>query len=142
MARKWNPKRLVVTWRGIPFLGFMDGTFVSVEADEDAAMKHVGADGRATVALNPNRGAAVTVTIAQSSPTNDLLSALLPNAEGDSLPSGDLLIKDLNGTTLFHAETAWIKKVANLTFGKEIEGREWVLDCEAATIFVGGSAGV
>jgi hypothetical protein len=142
MARKYNPKKVVVTWRGIPLAGFMDGTFVTVEADEDSTMKHVGADGRATVALNANQGAQITVTLAQSSPANDLLSAMLPNADSDSLPTGDFMIKDLNGTTLCHADVAWLKRPANVSYGKEIEGREWTFDCEAMVFLVGGSAGV
>lgn len=137
--RQYNPKKIAGSWRGIPFVGFMDGTFISVEADEDAAMKHVGAQGNATVAINANEGAAITLTLAQSSPTNDALSALVPNARRNSLPSGPLMIKDLNGLTLVMCETAWIKKVANVTYGKEIEGREWVFDCESAVIIVGGT---
>lgn len=139
MAAPFNPKRVACNWRGIPFSGFMDGTVIAVEADEDATMKHVGVDGKATVALNANKGAGFTFTFAQGSPVNALLSALVPDADRNFFPTGELLIKDLNGTTLVHAEIAWIKKVANIEYGKEILGREWAFDCEAATILVGGS---
>jgi hypothetical protein len=138
MFAQYNPKKIAGSWNGIPFVGFMDGTFVSVEADEDAAMKHVGAQGHATVAINANKGAKITVTFSQNAPVNAALSALLPDADRNRLPSGPLLLKDLNGTTVVFAETAWILKVANVTFGKEIEGREWTFDCEAATIVAGG----
>jgi hypothetical protein len=136
---KHNPKKIVVIWRGILFGGFMDGSFVKVTPQEDAATKHVGADGKATVCLNPNKGADVSVTLTQSSPTNDILSSLVPDADSNSLPSGEFVMKDLNGTTICHAEIAWLKRAPETGFGQEVEGREWMLDCEAMTIHVGGN---
>lgn len=139
MAFKYNPRRIALSWRGIIIGGFAKGTFVTVDRDEDAATKNVGNDGRATVILNPNEGCSITFVLQQGSIANEILSALVPSARANSLPVGDANLKDLNGTTLIHADTAWLKRVAKVAYGDGDENREWMLDCEAATIFAGGS---
>lgn len=146
-TRKYNPKKITATFSGtigdrdfaIQFLGFMDGTFIMAEMDEDQVTKHVGSQGDASFVLNANKGAAVTITLVQGSPTNDELTNLIPDADNNYMPTGVLTFKDLNGTTEVIATDAVIKKTAKIEFGKELTGREWVFDCASATLKVGGS---
>jgi hypothetical protein len=144
-TRKYNPKKITGSYKGsigarqfaIQFVGFMDGTFLTADYDEDAVTKHVGSQGDATFVLNANRGASVTLMLVQGSPTNDQLSDLVPNAKLNYMPVGVLTIKDLNGTTEFESADAVIKRRAKVEFGKEVTGREWVFDCGDADIYVG-----
>lgn len=150
MLRKYNPKKITGSFTGkvgnrefaVRFIGYMDGTFVEAEYDEDAATKHTGSQGDTTVVLNPNKGAMVTVTFIQGSPCNDELSDLVPDADRDYLPVGTLAFDDLNGTSEVKSNEAWIKKTAKMEFGKALTGRAWTFDTGNAQIRVGGSAEV
>ena len=149
-TRKYNPKKITASYTGsvggnsfaFQFLGFMDGTFLTADYDEDAVTKHVGSQGDATFILNANRGASVTVMLVQGSPTNDELSKLVPNADLNYMPVGVLNFKDLNGTTVFESADAVIKRRAKVEFGKEVTGREWVFDCGHADLKVGSGEDV
>lgn len=128
----YDPKKFVTTWNAILFQGEMDGEFFTVEYEEDLVMLHVGAKGTTTYIENNNLKATVTYTLAQSSPTNDLLSAALKK-------KGPFLAKDLNGTTLISGADVRITKPPALTRGKELTGLQWSFIIPNATIFIGGS---
>ena len=147
MLYKWNPKKLTGSFKGtvngrdfaVRFIGYMDNSMMTAEFDEDAATKHIGADGQASVVLNANRGAKVVVTFSQGSPVNDELSDLVPDARLDYLPVGVLNFDDLNGTTAVKSLEAWIMKTAKVEFTKDVTGREWTFDTGEAEIHVGGA---
>ncbi len=140
MAFPYNPKRVSGNWNGIPFTGLMDGEWFEGSMSEDATTEHVGTDGTVSVVLNTNQTAMVKVNLVQGSPTNDALSALVPDVDLDRLPRGPFLLKDQNGTSKVFAAVAWIKKVADIKFGDKIVGREWSFFLEKAKIVVGGVA--
>jgi len=122
-------------------MGFADGTFINVEFDEDSVAKTVGAQGAVTATMNAHRGGKATFTILQGSPTNDLLSALAASSRPSNaaLIVRPLFIKDLNGTTLVSAAEAWVLKVPNTEFGKEVASREWVIDIARLQMHTGGA---
>lgn len=138
MLRKYNPKRINASWNAIPFLGYMDGTFLEIEYDEDAVTPHVGSTGDVSLILNPNKMAKLTATFIQGSPTNDALSVKIPDARRNFMPTGPISVKDLNGTTLIGGKDSVIGTVAKVEFGKTITGRKWMWIVPEAEIFVGG----
>lgn len=146
MLKKYNPKKINSGWTpntaagiptAIPFLGYMDGTFIEVEYAEDAVTTHVGSQGDVSLVLNANRMATVTVTLVQGSPTNELLSKFVPSAKRNSLPTGPFSLTDLNGTTIVSGKDAFIRKTAKVEFGKTITGRQWVFVIPDADVNVG-----
>lgn len=145
MLLKYNPKKITGSFKGsiggrdfsVRFVGYMDGTFMEAEYDEDHVTKHVGSDGTASAVLNANRGAKITVTLVQGSPSNDALSKLVPDARKNFLPVGTLTFDDLNGTAAVKTVEAWIMKTAKVEFGKELLGRQWVFDTGECEINVG-----
>jgi hypothetical protein len=147
MLLKYNPKKIVGSWSGtvkgrefaIKFTGFMDGTFIEADYDEDHVTKHVGADGTASAILNANLGAIVTVTFVQGAAVNRELSKYVPNARNNFLPVGTLKVEDLNGDSVIKAAEAWIKKRPKLDFGKDIAPRPWMFDTGEAEINVGAA---
>lgn len=135
----FDPKSVVIAVGGVPLSGFADGTFLEITSDTQQFSKTTGADGFTTRVKSNNNGATATVTLAQSSPSNDFLSGL---AAADRLTNSGIvpvLIKDLSGTTLIFAATAWIQQVPDSSFGNEINNRSWVLDMAEADIFLGGN---
>lgn len=140
MLRTYDPKNVLVSFGEVSLTGFADGTFVTVERASDAFSKVVGAGGDVVRTRNRDRSASVTVTLLASAPENDLLSAI---AQGDELAGTGVravMVKELNGTTIAAAQSAWIRKVPTAEYGKEHGSREWIFDVESLDAFVGGLA--
>lgn len=138
-VKTYDPSKIVMTLGTILVSGYADGEFVKAARDADTFTKFVGTDGEVSRTRNRNKTGTVTFTLAQTSLTNDALAAL---AETDELTGAGVvpvLIKDLNGTTLFAAGSAWIRKPPEVAYGKEIGHREWVIDTGPVEVFVGGS---
>src|SRR5688572_18999118 len=112
MLANYDPGLVVITWGSIIFQGFSDGSMITAERDEDAYTKVVGAQGDTVRVRNRNRNGMVTVNLQQSSLTNVALSALATIDETTNLGVAPLQVKDLNGTTLIAAPSAWIRKIA------------------------------
>ncbi|MCG8433490.1 MAG: DUF3277 family protein [Gammaproteobacteria bacterium] len=125
----YDPSEVSITLGTITVEGYADGTFVTVEDDEDAYSMQVGSDGESTRSKSNNRGATITLTTLQGSSSNDLLSALHNLDRNSSGGAGirPLLIKDNNGTHLYTAETAWVQKRPGSEFAREATGREWTI---------------
>lgn len=140
-VKKYSPKKVTGSWSPpgttIQPQGYMDGTFLEIEYAEDAVTIHVGNDGTVSAVLNANKLAYVTLTLAQTSADNAKLSAQVPDADANRLPSGPMNWKDLNGQSLIHGEDAFITKTAPVDFGKSIAGRKWKFAITKATINVG-----
>lgn len=81
----------------------------------------------------------VELTLKQTSLTNDALCAL---EQADKLSNAGklpILIKDLNGTTLFACAQAWIAKGPDPDYGDSLSTRTWRFDTGIAENFVGGN---
>ena len=141
MARvtKYNAAEMTVTFGAVLVSGFAPDTFVSVESDEDAFQKQVGADGEGVRTRTNNNGGFVTMTLMQSSATNDLFSALHNADRLTGAGVGPLLIQDQNGTTLVEAAKAWIRRFPTAEYGREASTREWIIDTTDLVQFHGGN---
>lgn len=137
--KTYNPALVVVSYKGINVTGFMDGTFIEAERDEEAFTKHVGATGDVTRTRNLNESGKVTITLVQTSPTNDLLAAQLSIDEILGIGYGPLQIKDLSGNMVCRALHAWINKAPKVERAKESGSCVWVFDCAKLEITAGGN---
>lgn len=136
--RTIDPGKFPMTFKGVNIVGIADGTYVEVERAEDGWSMYVGADGEVTRVRNRNRTGAVTFTLSQASITNTQLSAIAIADEKGGTGVGPLLIKDLNGETVYAAKEAWIRKIPKGEHAKEATTRQWVIDCAELTMVIGG----
>lgn len=135
----FDPKSVVVTIGGITISGYADGTFLEITADTPQFTKITGADGYVTRVKSNDYGAVLTLTLSQSSPSNDVLSALFNADRLSNAGVVPILIKDLSGTTVIFAATGWIQQFPDTAFGNEINDRAWVIDLANADLFIGGN---
>jgi len=133
------PEDILVIIGGAIMSGFGDGTFVVVERDEDTFSKKTGANGRTTRTKSSNKSGSITLTLQQTSPSNDILSAIHAIDEQTGNGVVPVLIKDKRGTSIHSSPAAWVKKPASASYAKESEDREWVLDCADLEGHVGGN---
>jgi hypothetical protein len=74
----YSPNDINIIIGGVPVSGFGDGDFVSAEFSTDAAVLKEGADGSPAISYKRGlRGGQVTVTLLQTSLSNNYLSGLL-----------------------------------------------------------------
>lgn len=125
----FDPKAVVVQFRGVPLTGFAPGSFVSAERSEDSYSVTVGADGEYARTRSRNMSGTVTLTLLATSPANQLLLAWLREAEALGTGKGPLSVKNLRGTELVFSPEAWLARPANLEFADEVGTREWTFQC-------------
>ena len=133
---------VVGVFNGIPLGGFGDDTAIEIEYNEDDFTLQMGVDGDGTRSKTNNGSATITITLMQTSETNDLLNAIRQlgiNSPSGVLGIGPFMVKDLNGRELHSAEKAWIKRAPNAPFGKEAGPREWVLETASLKSNYGGN---
>lgn len=140
MLKTYDPKLVVLTVGGVPISGYADGTFISVERSNDMFTKVAGADGIVSRAKSNDKSGTITVTLAQTSSSNDILSAYAKQDELSNTGVKTVNCKDVSGRSTFFTATAWVRRLPGSEFGKEITNREWVLDCDSLEILVGGHA--
>lgn len=139
MSTTYDPALIVASFLGVPISGYADGTFVSVERNNESFQLMVGAGGEAARSRSRNSSGKVTFTLLSTSSVNDLLSAAWHADELTGSGVGPVIVKDMSGGTLCRANNAWIQKAPKVEYGKEISTREWVIECESLYINAGGT---
>src|SRR5512136_789726 len=102
-VRTFDPKQCLVVIGGVPMGGFADGTFVSVERTSDTFTKVSGADGIVSRSKTKDRSGTLTLTLAQTSPSNDVLTGFAVKDELSNSGIVPVLIKDLSGRSIYVA---------------------------------------
>ena len=129
--RAIDPRAYAISLAGIQLDGWADGDFMNIENESDSFTDVVGTDGEVTRMRVLDERATVTFTTQQSSPVNDTLSALLrlDKLAMNGAGVGAFSMRDLNGTSSYFAEHAWIAKRPAAGFGREVKMREWKIRC-------------
>jgi hypothetical protein len=121
--------------------GFIDGTFVQVKKASDQYSFRESTDGVVTRTAINSHTYNVTITLAQSSPTNSLLTKIVEIDELTHLGIFPIIIKDRSGSSFFFSPSVWINKTPELTFGTELESRTWELIASYGSMNVGDNTG-
>lgn len=140
-VKTYDPNNVQVIMGGVPITGFADGTFISVAFDEDLYTKTVGADGEVSRAKSNNQSATVALTLKQTSGSNDELSAFYQADQVSDSGVVPLMIKEIgSGRTLVFAQAAWVQKLPDVAYSKEVEDRNWTIATAQLKTFIGGNA--
>lgn len=132
--------KVIVIVGGIPVSGFADGTFVTAKYEADRYIKKVGADGEVSRSKNADKSGTIELVLSQTSASNDALNALFGLASLAGIdPVVPVAVTDLSGRSLVAASKCWLKTAPEVTFGREIGERTWVLEAADLLITVGGN---
>lgn len=122
MAETFNFKDTVAIVGGIILTGFMDGTPIEAEKNEDTFNQHVGADGSVTYNESADETGTFTFTIKQDSSVVPMLDALLKSKESFNVSLNDTKRKKrVNGLD------CRFSKNPNFSRGAEVEGIEYTI---------------
>lgn len=138
---EYDPTQITVSLAGIVAEGYADGEFVRVERDSDAFNDVVGTDGRVSRARSSDKRATITIILMQTSPTNDLLSALaqLDEDAPGGAGVGAFVLRDRLGRTVLRSDEAWIAKRPNHSMDRTPTSREWKIRCAELVGVDGGN---
>ena len=106
----YDPARNILSVSGTQMGGFSDGTFINIARTVDSFEMSAGAAGDIVRRRINDKSGTVTLTLQQSSPSNDILSAQLALDELNGTGFGPMVFRDLNGLTIASAAVAWIRK--------------------------------
>lgn len=139
-TRTYDSKQVIITIGAHVVTGYAEDTFVNIEENGDGMSQTVGANGEVARSVSQNRTCNITLTLQQTSPSNDVLSALVDadRLTGDGLFS--VAIADLRGSTVLTDSNSFIPKKAASGFGNAVGTREWTITTSNAPAYnVGGS---
>jgi len=136
----YDPEKALVLVDGVAISGFADGTAITLAYDEPRFSTSVGQGGSVAIARNASKLATLTITLQQTSASNDVLSGLMQaHMTGLKNGIGIVTVLDASGRTAAAATDCYIENMAQIVLGKEITNREWVIKLARAEIFVGGN---
>jgi hypothetical protein len=119
--------------------GFVDGTFVSIKKDVPIFTARESADGVISRVYRPSKTFTLTLHLASTSASNEVLSVLSTADAITNQAIFPVLVKDHLGSTLLFAQSAWIESTPDVDFGTSISERVWVIRCSNASLMVGGN---
>lgn len=134
----FDPAQVEVTVMSQSIVGFSEEK-VTVERANPGWELTVGADGDATRVKSNDLSGTITITLQQTSPSNNLLSTLFEIDDSDDTGVVAVTIKDEKGFTYVSAPKAYVEKLPEASFAKTHSDRVWVLRCHELTYFLGGN---
>jgi hypothetical protein len=124
--KSYDPKKVSVIVDGSYLVGFMDGTFVQAEKNEDNIKTHVGADGEVTVTEVADNTGTITVTLKQNSTSLAKIKSLATQKKQFAAQ----VIDQNDGNFKAGGSQCRILKTPSREFGDDVSGVE-------VAIFVG-----
>jgi len=138
MAGTYDPKKILLTFGGIPVSGYADGTGIEIERSNPTWSMSTGMDDETAFTKRNDTSGKVTVTLQQTSLTNNVLSGFMlldETVNGGLFP---ILAKDVLGLTE-SSGSGRIEMPPAQGFANEISTREWSILCFGLSIFIGGN---
>lgn len=137
-SKVYDPQQLSVIFGVVPISGFAEDTMVNIDTEDPQYNATTDIHGNVTrFKVNKNL-AKITITLTQSSPSNDVLSSYVEADRINNSGTFPVMIKDPNGTTLFSSTSAYVEQVPSVEFGNDNKNREWLIRATNINKFIGG----
>jgi hypothetical protein len=122
--------------------GYMEDSMISIEPNQDAFEKFTSADNRSTLIAKADNSGTIVLTLNQTSPSNDVLTALHEEFKQTKRASKlfTVTVKDNNGRSLYVSPQAFIGRLPIAAFSNTMQPREWTLLCHDLSSKAGGNA--
>lgn len=124
--------------------GFSEDSIVQIERNAETFTMYTGADNLTTRVYNANTSAKITLSLTQTSASNDVLSLLYSN-DAAALSSDTMFsiqVKDNSGRSNYFSDDAYIGVVPNSAFSNSMQVRDWIIHAGDLQTTIGGNATV
>jgi hypothetical protein len=139
--KTYDLARHICSWGEILVGGYGPEGGVTVKRNGDAWSLQMGADGSGARSRMNDKSGEIEIEVLQSDPINDLFSAAMATDELLGTQVKPFSLKDMNGSTVHFAPTAWLKGWPESNRGKEVKTNKWVLVTNQLDNFLGGQVG-
>ena len=137
VLRAFDPKKVKVTVAGLNIVGFSEEK-VMVERSNNSWELTVGCDGEATRVKSNDLSGKITLTLQQTSPSNDFLTTVFYNDQANN-EVVRVEILDTSGKSKIVAAKAWIEKMPEASYGKTHSDRQWVFCTNNISYYMAGN---
>jgi len=137
--KEYRPADMSVIINGQVISGFAEGTFITVERDEDAYTYAPSTSGEGTRVKNSNKAGKITIVLNQTSPSNQIFSDAVKADELNNNGVFPVLIRDNSGKDVHKSEAAYVVKFPSAQYAKENSTREYSIQCENLEMNLGGN---
>lgn len=122
--------------------GYAEDTGIAVEPNGGRAELYVDMQGTPSRVMDANRSRNVTITLSQTSVSNDILWLLAERDEeyGDDRGLFEAILKDASGRSLYSDSSAFIVSDPSENFGSSMETLEWVIALPDPSAYIGGNS--
>jgi len=136
--RAFDPKMVTINWGAHLVEGFAEEK-VTISFQDDAFDLAIGCDGEASRVRKNNNSATITLTLQQTSQSNDVFSYMAIADRQANLGIMPMTIIDYSGSTKLYAASAYIVKTPDQTLSNTNNTMQWVFVCDNLGWFAGGS---
>lgn len=139
-VRTYSPVDVAVLLAGFYQVdGFAEGSFISISKDVQPYKTTRTSDGQVARTFIKDDTYTITINLASTSPTNDILTKLYQADTLSQYGKFPMFVKDSSGTSLFLAPTCWVKEVPDLEFSNQVTERTWVIQATQCVPNFGGN---
>lgn len=160
----YSPSDVSVIYGLKHITGFTDGSFISIKRETPLFSHSRAMDGTLALAMQKYSTYTVTLTLAQTSDSNQFLHSLqklmmksLTKVDSRSPFSGlsslsgikttvsnvisklPFIIRDGSGNSVFFANDVWLSEEPDVTYSAGMEARTWTIKCLNATNSIAGN---
>lgn len=119
---------------------YSEDSIVNIEWNSPTYTLYTGADNTGTRVYNASNSATLTISLQQTSASNDVLSQLFANDGRNSDGLFSIQVKDASGRSTYFSDDAYIGVRPNAGFSNSMMTREWVIHAFNLDGFAGGNA--
>lgn len=122
--------------------GFSEDSIVNIERNAETFTMYTGADNTSTRIYNANKSAMLTLSLQQTSASNDVLSLLYQNDSASPSSEGlfSISVTDASGRSRYFSDDAYIGVVPNSPFANSMQTRDWIIHAHNLETYIGGNA--
>lgn len=133
LYKEYSAKAVNISWNSVPFVGLDENTFLRLTRHSDIRSRVVGAQGDVALTKYADRTGTIEITLMQTSPTNDVLSAIMVAQESvdfEGTQVSNFIITDPSGSVMATGINAWLEKAPEISLGKDQNPKTWTFGCE------------
>lgn len=133
----YSPKDVILTISGYQITGWQS---ISISRSSKGFTSIRGIRGKNTRIPNVDTSATLSVSLLQTSQSNDVLSYIHSLDLQEGTARIVLMLKDNSGKSVFSSSEAYITSYPVVSFSGQFEYRNWEIFCQKTKFSVGGNA--
>ena len=118
---------------------YSEDAIVTVDRNADTFTLYTGADNTNTRIYNANTSGTITLTLQQTSTSNDMLFSLYEQDRQSRNGLFSIYVSDKSGRSGYFAEEAYIGVVPSSSFSNSMNTRDWVIHAPNLVSEIGGN---